>query len=131
MKPFALWMLSLGSLNMALAVALGAFGAHALRARADTLPLERGLEIWQTAVQYHLVHGLGLIAIGLAAQWLDHGSLRWAGWLLALGILLFSGSLYVMTVTGWRLLGPITPLGGVCFIIGWLLMLVAVMRHAS
>lgn len=128
-KPFSLWMLSMGGANMALAVALGAFGAHALRARAETLPLERGLEIWQTAVQYHLIHALGLIAIGLAASWLDGSSLRWSGGLMAAGILLFSGSLYVMTLTGWQLLGPLTPLGGLCLILGWLFFVVAVIRY--
>lgn len=131
MKLFSLWMLGLGGLNMALAVGLGAFGAHALRAREATLPLERGLAAWETAVQYHLVHALALMAVGLTAQWLDGGLLRGAGWLLVAGIVLFSGSLYVMTVTGWRWLGPVTPLGGMSLIIGWLVFVVAIIRQAS
>lgn len=127
------WMLLAGAGNMALAVALGAFGAHALRAREATLPLERGLASWETAVQYHLVHALGLLAVGVAAQGLDgmirSGWLQWSGGLIAAGMLLFCGSLYLMTLTGWRGLGPVTPIGGICLILGWLLLAVAIIRH--
>ncbi|MFU8814273.1 MAG: DUF423 domain-containing protein [Pseudomonadales bacterium] len=103
-------------------VVLGAFGAHALRER-----LAEGLTVWQTAVSYHLVHALALLASGL---WLrlaadpGHGSLHLpltiAGWSFVAGVLLFSGSLYALALGGPGLLGPVTPLGGVGFIIGWL-----------
>ncbi len=107
----------LGALAMASAVALGAFGAHALRARlAPDL-----LAIYQTGVQYHLVHALGLfVAAWLAGE--DQGrAARIAGVLLALGILVFSGSLYLLALTGIRAFGAITPLGGVAWIVAWVL----------
>ena len=118
--------LSVGAFAAALGVALGAFGAHALKSRlsADMLA------VWQTAVQYHLWHALGLVAIGLLAQHLpESGVLRLAGWLMLAGILLFSGSLYVLALSGMRWLGAVTPFGGACFIAGWLALAYAVLRH--
>ncbi|SEN03558.1 DUF423 domain-containing protein [Paenibacillus sp. OK076] len=112
----------LGSIMMFLAVALGAFGAHALKRRlsADMI------KIYETGVQYHLVHGSGIILLGLLADRLEQPSLvLLAGWLLFAGILLFSGSLYVLSVTGVRKLGAITPLGGVAFLAGWVMLFVA------
>ncbi len=110
---------TIGAGGMALAVALGAFGAHALRARV-TPDL---LGIWHTAVQYHALHALGLFVVaGAAHAWADSGSLRLAGWLMTAGILLFSGSLYVLVLTGTRWLGAVTPLGGLAFIAAWLLL---------
>ena len=102
------------------AVALGAFGAHGLRSRLEALPdgVKR-LEWWNTAAHYHLTHAL---ALGLAA-WLVHrgagASAHVAGWSFVTGMALFSGSLYVMTVTGQTKLGAITPIGGLFFLIGW------------
>jgi uncharacterized membrane protein YgdD (TMEM256/DUF423 family) len=115
----------LGALAAALGVALGAFGAHALKARlsADMLA------VWQTAVQYHLWHALGLVGIGILAQQLPaSGPLRLAGWLMLAGIVLFSGSLYVLAASGARWLGAVTPLGGACFILAWLALAYAVLR---
>lgn len=112
----------LGSIMMFLAVALGAFGAHALKRRlsADMI------KIYETGVQYHLAHGLGIILLGLLADQLEQPSLvLLAGWLLFAGILLFSGSLYALSVTGVRKLGAITPLGGVAFLAGWIMLLIA------
>lgn len=103
----------LGSVNMALAVGLGAFGAHGLKKIATP----EMLAVWQTAVLYHLIHALGLLLIGLLATQLP---VRPAGWLLLSGIVLFSGSLYLLVLTGTRPLGMITPLGGLLFIAGWL-----------
>ena len=93
------------------AVALGAFGAHALKA---TLEGSGMLEVWNKAVLYHLVHAVALVALALQG-----GANRAAYFLLAAGILLFSGSLYTMALTNMRALGAITPLGGLCFLAGW------------
>lgn len=112
----------IGSLNALLGVALGAFGAHGLKSRvAPEL-----LTVWQTAVQYHLVHALGLLLIGILAQLLpDSALVRQAGWALLLGVVLFSGSLYLMVLSGVRMLGAITPLGGLAFLAGWGLLALA------
>lgn len=110
---------------MALAVMFGAFGAHALKSRiaADMM------EIFQTGVQYHVYHALGLLAVGvLALHFPDSGYLRWAGWLMLAGILLFSGSLYLLSMSGIRWLGAVTPLGGVSFIFAWILLVIAVIK---
>lgn len=108
-----------GALSAAVAVMLGAFGAHALRGR---LPADL-LAIYQTASQYHVYHALGLLAVGLLALHVPTSSaLRWSGWLMLLGTALFSGSLYLLAITGQRWLGAITPLGGTAWIAAWLLL---------
>jgi uncharacterized membrane protein YgdD (TMEM256/DUF423 family) len=118
MKIFVL----LGSLSAFLGVALGAFGAHGLKSRVTP----EMLTVWQTGVLYHLVHALGLVLIGILCQLLPDASLvRSAGWALLGGTVLFSGSLYVMVLSDIRALGIITPLGGVAFLVGWLLLAVA------
>ena len=128
MSAIAKLFLFLGGANAALVVILGAFGAHALKTRLSS----DMVAIYHTAIQYHLFHALGLIAIGLLAAWLPGSSyLKWAGWTMLLGIVLFSGSLYVLSVTGMRWLGAITPLGGVAFIAAWVLFCVAVLKAAS
>ena len=116
---------SIGAAMAALAVVLGAFGAHALKTR-----LPAGLlEDYQTAVQYHFWHALGVLAVGLALQLLpEAGWLRSAGWLLTAGIVLFCGSLYLLALTGSKWLGAVTPLGGLAFILGWLALMVAALR---
>ncbi|MGE5794797.1 MAG: DUF423 domain-containing protein [Bacteroidota bacterium] len=124
MLPAAKLFVILGALAAALGVALGAFGAHALKARlsADMLAA------WQTAVQYHLWHALGLVAIGLLAQHLPASvPVRIAGWLMLAGIVLFSGSLYALALSGTRSLGAITPFGGGCLIVAWLVLAFAVL----
>lgn len=109
----------LGSLGLFAGVALGAFGAHALRAR---VPAEM-LQVWHTAVEYHLVHALGLLAVGLVLPRMTAAVVvaAGAGWLMLLGIALFSGSLYALVLTGARWLGAVTPLGGALFMLSWLL----------
>jgi uncharacterized membrane protein YgdD (TMEM256/DUF423 family) len=108
-----------GALSAALAVVLGAFGAHGLRGR---LPADL-LAIYQTGCQYHVYHALGLLAVGLLGLHLPASTaLRASGWLMLAGTLLFSGSLYLLAITGQRWLGAITPLGGVAFIGAWLLL---------
>ena len=117
--------LLLGSLLMALAVVIGAFGAHGLEGRLS----ERMMKNYQTGVQYHMIHGIGLLLVGLVALKLAHSSLlTGAGWSFIIGIVLFSGSLYAMALTGVTKLGAITPIGGVAFIVGWILLGISVVR---
>lgn len=107
----------IGAAAMALGVVLGAFGAHGLKARL-TPDL---LAVYQTGVEYHLYHALGLILVGILVVQFPHISgLKVGGWLLLAGILVFSGSLYVLAISGVRWLGAITPIGGLAFIVGWL-----------
>jgi len=125
MSPMAKLWLTLGSVGMLLAVAMGAFGAHALK---KTLTPDL-MAIYETAVHYHVYHALGLIAIGLLALHLPATTLlRWAGVLMAAGLVLFSGSLYALSLSGIRWLGAITPIGGTAFLAAWLLLAAAVMR---
>lgn len=115
--------LTLGSIAMALAVMLGAFGAHGLKSRLT----EEMLAIFETGVNYHFYHAIGLLIIGLLASYLpDSPLLTWAGWLMVGGIIIFSGSLYILSVSGIRWLGAVTPLGGLCFIAAWILLAIAV-----
>lgn len=119
--------LFLGSLNMMLAVMFGAFGAHALRGRIGP----EMLAVYHTGNQYHFYHALGLLGVGLIALYLPGSTLvKWAGWLMFGGIVLFSGSLYALALSGVRGLGAITPIGGVAFIVAWLLLALAVWRAA-
>jgi uncharacterized membrane protein YgdD (TMEM256/DUF423 family) len=104
-----------------LAVAAGAFGAHALRARLSP----EYLAVFETAVRYQMYHALALLAAGWASVQWPGGAAVWAGWLFTAGILIFSGSLYLLTLTGVRWLGAVTPLGGVAFLAGWLALAVA------
>ncbi len=125
MSPMAKLWLTLGSVGMLLAVAMGAFGAHALK---KTLTPDL-MAIYETAVHYHVYHALGLIAIGLLALHLPATALlRWAGVLMAAGLVLFSGSLYALSLSGIRWLGAITPIGGTAFLAAWSLLAAAVMR---
>ena len=108
--------LVLGALAMALAVALGAFGAHALKARLAP----EALDIWRTGVTYHAWHALALVAVGLLMLHAPgSGALRVAGWLFAAGIVLFGGSLYALALGAPRAFGAVTPFGGLAFIAGW------------
>jgi uncharacterized membrane protein YgdD (TMEM256/DUF423 family) len=100
-----------------LAVALGAFGAHSLRSTLETHGM---LDVWNKAVLYHFIHAIALLVLAL------HGAVnRSAWWLLFAGILLFSGSLYMMALTNLRWLGAITPIGGLCFLAGWACLIIA------
>lgn len=105
----------LGAIAMAFGVALGAFGAHGLKARLSP----DLLAIYETGVRYHLVHGLALFVTAWLAGEDQTRSARLAGLLFTVGILLFSGSLYLLALTGVRALGAITPLGGVAWIAAW------------
>jgi uncharacterized membrane protein YgdD (TMEM256/DUF423 family) len=117
--------LVLGAAAALAAVLLGAFGAHALKARLDA----DALALWRTAVEYHFWHALGLLAIGLvAAQMPGSALLKASGWVMLAGIVLFSGSLYLLALTGARALGAATPVGGVAFLAAWALFAAAVLR---
>ena len=109
-----------GAFLLAAAVALGAFGAHGLRGRLDAY----SMSLYERAVFYHFVHGLGLLLIALLARInaITLAGQARAGWLLVLGILLFCGSLYALAISGLRILGAITPIGGVAFIAGWIVL---------
>ena len=107
----------LGAIAMAFGVALGAFGAHGLR---DRLAPEL-LAVYETGVRYHLVHALGLFVAAWLAGEDQTRSARLAGVLLVVGILLFSGSLYVLALTGVRAFGAVTPLGGIAWLAAWIL----------
>ncbi|KYD29916.1 DUF423 domain-containing protein [Parageobacillus toebii] len=121
MKMFVL----LGAINAFLAVALGAFGAHGLEGKIP----DRYLEIWKTGVQYQMFHALGLFVVGLLlGKFPNIGLLTTAGWIMFIGIFLFSGSLYVLSVTQIKPLGMITPFGGVAFLIAWVLIGYAAMK---
>ncbi|MEZ4363082.1 MAG: DUF423 domain-containing protein [Kofleriaceae bacterium] len=103
-----------GALQGAVAIAMGAFGAHALRPRVAP----RDLEIFEVGARYHMYAALATILIGLAVE--RGVRARGAGWLMQVGIVLFSGSLYALAITGVRSLGAITPVGGVAFLTAWL-----------
>lgn len=117
--------LAFGGAAALLAVALGAFGAHALKSRLAP----EMLAVWHTGIEYHLFHALGLLAVGLAAAQLPQSALlRWSGWLMVAGILLFCGSLYALALSGERWLGAVTPAGGVAFIAAWTVFVAAVLK---
>jgi uncharacterized membrane protein YgdD (TMEM256/DUF423 family) len=113
-----------GSVLGFLAVMLGAFAAHALKSRlsADML------EIFEVGVRYQMYHSLGLLGVAWASAHWPQSSANTAGWCFLLGIFVFSGSLYVLSLTGLRWFGAITPLGGLAFLIGWLLLAWAAWR---
>ena len=114
-------LLAAGAVLGFLGVAAGAFGAHAVRER---IPAAR-LDNWKTAADYQLWHALATIAAGLAAARWESGAAAAAGWCFVAGTLVFSGSLYALAVTDRRKLGAITPIGGVLFLLGWALLVLA------
>lgn len=117
--------LFVAAINGFFAVALGAFGSHGLKSRLS----EYHLAIWQTGVQYHFYHALILCVVGIL--WSKSAASGWvnaAGYLFIAGIILFCGSLYWLALGGPRWLGPITPIGGLCFLLGWLSIAVSALR---
>ncbi|MBF0288859.1 MAG: DUF423 domain-containing protein [SAR324 cluster bacterium] len=120
-KIFAL----LGSINAALAVILGAFGAHALKAQASP----EMLAIFQTGLRYHFYHAMGLFAVAFVASQLPQSKIvKWAGWLMLGGTAFFSGGSYLLSLTGVRQFGMLNPIGGIAFILSWLLLAFAVLQ---
>ncbi len=113
------------SILLALAVAIGAFGAHGLKSHLS----ETMLQTWKTGVEYHFYHALGLLLIGVLSVSMPTNLLNWSAVFLFAGIVLFSGSLYILAITGIKWIGAITPLGGICFIAGWLLFFMNVLKN--
>ncbi|GGE28896.1 UPF0382 membrane protein YwdK [Pullulanibacillus camelliae] len=114
----------LGSINAFLAIGIGAFGAHGLKGKLT----QHYLDIYNTGVQYHMMHALGLILVGILAEKVSSSLIGWAGWIMFIGIILFSGSLYVLSISGVDKLGAITPIGGVAFLASWVLVIIAVAK---
>lgn len=114
-----------GAVFMALGVLLGAFGAHALKSQLSP----EMLQVYKTGVEYQFYHALGLLLIGLIGFRMDSKWLRWSGILLIAGILLFSGSLYALSISGIKMLGAITPVGGLSFVAGWVCLAVGIVKH--
>lgn len=108
--------LVLGSIFAFIGVSLGAFGAHFLKQKLDN----DMLNIFEVGVRYHMYHALALIAVGLIT--ISNSYISAAGWAFVAGILLFSGSLYILSLTGVRAWGAVTPIGGILFLIGWALL---------
>lgn len=117
---------AVGAILLAFAVGLGAFGAHGLKGRLDAY----SMGVYEKAVLYHFLHALGILLVALLARAgvIGAAGQARAAWLLFVGILLFSGSLYVLAVSGIRALGAITPLGGLAFIAGWLVLAYEALR---
>jgi len=116
--------LLIGSLAGFLAVALGAFGAHGLRARLSP----EMLAVFETGVRYHMFHALALLATAMLAERMGGALVACAGWSFVAGIVLFSGSLYVLALTGITVLGAVTPFGGLAFLAGWACLAVAALK---
>ncbi len=104
-----------GAIISLLGVAAGAFGAHGLR----PILTEPMMAVFETSVRYHLVHGLAILIAGFSAHFFRHRVFLWAGWSFLLGVFIFSGSLYTLSLSGIRSLGILTPFGGLAFLIGW------------
>lgn len=120
--------LSLGAVSALVAVAAGAFGAHALRDRLSAAMLD----VWQTGAAYQMYHALALLAVAIVLARFSVDGSAWltaAGWLFVAGTLLFSGSLYTLALSGITWLGAITPLGGVAFLLGWAALAIGVWRQ--
>lgn len=113
-----------GTLFGFLSVALGAFGAHALEGKVS----ENALTIWDKAVHYQMFHALSIIIVGFALIKFQSSTLLFAGWAFVIGVLLFSGSLFIYATTGARMLAMITPFGGMFFLVGWVLFGYAMMK---
>ena len=117
--------LFLGSVNMFLVVILGAFGAHGLKERLSP----EMMAIYQTGIQYHFYHAAGLLIVGILSFFLQVSPLiHWSGVLMVVGIVIFSGTLYLLSVTGLRWLGAITPVGGTAFVVAWFLLAMACLK---
>jgi uncharacterized membrane protein YgdD (TMEM256/DUF423 family) len=116
-----------GAISAAIGVGAGAFAAHGLKSRLGP----DALAVFETGARYQLFHALGMLAAGWAAARFGTDTATWGGWLLLAGTVLFSGSLYLLALTGVRWLGLVTPFGGVAFIVGWVLLALAALRGGA
>lgn len=116
--------IAVGSLLAFIGVLAGAFGAHALKNTLDAYYMD----VFKTAVQYQMMHALGMVLIGILMQTMNAAALSWAAGLMLAGVILFSGSLYLLTLSGTKWLGMVTPIGGLCFMAGWLMLMFAALR---
>lgn len=121
MKLFLL----MGIFNGMIAVALGAFGAHGLEGKIS----EKSIEIWEKAVHYQMFHATALLATGLITAKHQAASITASGWLFFIGIVIFSGSLYIYAMTSVKAFAIVTPIGGVAFIAGWIMLAIYTMKH--
>jgi len=125
---FARKVLLFGTVNGALCILLGAFAAHGLKNRLSA----QLLSVYQTGVEYHFYHALALILLGvLVGQYGCNPFMRWSARFFIIGVLLFSGSLYSLSLTGITVLGAITPIGGICFVLGWIVLALAVVQPSD
>ena len=116
-----------GAVLAAIAVGMGAFGAHGLRTQLST----EMMTVYKTATDYHMYHALGLLLVGIMAKLFPASTmLTWAGIMMIAGILLFSGSLYILSISGIRWLGAITPFGGMAFILAWIFLVLGLTKYA-
>ncbi|GEQ09368.1 DUF423 domain-containing protein [Staphylococcus haemolyticus] len=116
----------LGALCTMMSVGTGAFGAHGLEGKLS----DKYMSVWEKAVNYQMYHGLGLIIIGVISGTTSI-NVNWAGWFLFLGVVFFSGSLYILALTQIRILGAITPIGGLLFIAGWLMLIISTFKFVG
>lgn len=116
--------LLLGSIFCLLSVILGAFAAHGLKRYVD----DSAIAVFKTAAEYQMTHGLALLLVAILLRWGVNVSA--AGWFFTIGIILFSGSLYLLSVTELKFLGPITPIGGLCFIAGWSVLIYKIAKYS-
>lgn len=119
--------LTIAAISGMLAVALGAFGAHGLK----KIISPEMLEVYKTGVQYQFYHTFALLAVGILMQFRQSKALNWSAYLFMAGIVLFSGSLYALAISGIKVLGAITPIGGVAFIAGWVMLAVHVRKYSQ
>jgi uncharacterized membrane protein YgdD (TMEM256/DUF423 family) len=125
-KECGMFWIRIGAVLMFLGVALGAFGAHALRGRLA----EDMLAVFETGIRYHFYHALGLFVVAWLSESHPSGWVNGAGWCFLVGIVIFSGSLYILSMSGVRWWGAVTPIGGVAFLAGWLALTMATIRSA-
>lgn len=116
----------LGALCTMMSVGTGAFGAHGLENKLS----DKYMSVWEKAVNYQMYHGLGLLIIGVIGGTTSI-NVNWAGWLIFLGVVFFSGSLYILALTQIRILGAVTPIGGVLFIAGWLMLIISTFKFGG
>ncbi|WP_305373935.1 DUF423 domain-containing protein [Photobacterium leiognathi] len=126
LEKCARWILFIAAISGALTVGLGAFAAHGLKHHLSPYLLD----VFKTGVQYQAWHTLALLGCGILTRFLSSKAVSYAALFFAIGIICFSGSLYVLALTGIKWFGPITPMGGVCFIIGWVMLAIATWRSA-